>query len=761
MIKQSGNLNNAVLLRQKAEEHLSQRKRQTNKTVSEADMLKLIHELEVHQIELEMQNDELLLANHRANEATQKYEELYDFAPAGYFTLSRQGKIVEMNLRCTLMLGRERSKLINSRFDSFIKDESRGVFVTFLEELFQDKKVAICDVSLSCNDGNCLHVHLTGITSVNEEHCRITVIDITDRKKAEDDLRKNLAKFKVLIDTFPIGITISDPAGNIVETNEKALELLGLTRDEHLKRMIKGKEWKIIRTDGTIFPPDEYPSVRALQENRIVENVEMGLIKSGEEVTWINVTAAPIPIEEYGVLIAYNDITRRRRLESNLLENEERLRLALKATNDVVWDWDIINDSQHWNEAGRKVFGWTEIVENTVNAAWWLERIHPDDRQRVEYRFYAVVQNTTDIRWQDEYRFKRSDGTYAEVLDRGYVMRDNAGKAIRMIGAMLDITERKKAEQDLSDAKEKIEESERLFKSLINNAPDGVVIIDEGGKFKYASPNAARLFGYDENEVLGHSGDEFTHPDDLPLIYKTFEAIINNPAQRLKAEYRFKRGNGDYRWIETTFSNLLADNAINGFILNFTDVTERKQILEDIVIAKEKAEESEARFRKLMEGIDTVAVQGYGPDGITRFWNKASEKLYGYTQQEAIGRNLLDLIIPDEMKDEVTKAIHKMTETGEPIPSGELMLKHKEGTLVPVISHHAVVRVPGLAPELFCLDIDITERKKAEEALLEKIKDLELFSKLTVGREVTMVELKNEVNILLNRLGEENKYNIV
>jgi two-component system, cell cycle sensor histidine kinase and response regulator CckA len=76
-----------------------------------------------------------------------------------------------------------------------------------------------------------------------------------------------------------------------------------------------------------------------------------------------------------------------------------------------------------------------------------------------------------------------------------------------------------------------------------------------------------------------------------------------------------------------------------------------------------------------------------------------------YTQQEAIGRNLLDLIIPNEMKDDVTKAILEMAETGEPIPSGELVLKHKDGSPVPVISHHAIVRVPGHAQELFCLDV--------------------------------------------------------
>ena len=137
------------------------------------------------------------------------------------------------------------------------------------------------------------------------------------------------------------------------------------------------------------------------------------------------------------------------------------------------------------------------------------------------------------------------------------------------------------------------------------------------------------------------------------------------------------------------------------------------KLLENLILIKQTTE-SEERFRNLMENVEAVAVQGYGFDGTTQYWNKASERLYGYTQQEAIGRSLLDLIIPPEMRDAVTEEMRKMVETGEPVPSGELLLMHKDGSRVPVISHHTIVRVPGRAQELFCLDIDITELKQAE-----------------------------------------------
>jgi two-component system, cell cycle sensor histidine kinase and response regulator CckA len=147
--------------------------------------------------------------------------------------------------------------------------------------------------------------------------------------------------------------------------------------------------------------------------------------------------------------------------------------------------------------------------------------------------------------------------------------------------------------------------------------------------------------------------------------------------------------------------------------------TSIRNILNRKALAK-KLKESEERFRNLMENIDAVAVQGYRPDGTTQYWNKASERLYGYKQQEAIGCNRLDLIIPSEMKDDVSKAIREMAESGQPISSGELLLMHKDGSRVPVISHHAIVRSPGREQEFFCLDIDIAERKRIERELFFK-----------------------------------------
>jgi PAS domain S-box-containing protein len=131
---------------------------------------------------------------------------------------------------------------------------------------------------------------------------------------------------------------------------------------------------------------------------------------------------------------------------------------------------------------------------------------------------------------------------------------------------------------------------------------------------------------------------------------------------------------------------------------------------------------SEARFRTLLARVPGVAVQGYAPDGTVRYWNTASERLYGYAAVEALGRSLYDLILPPGARTKVEAAVRRMVETGEPEPPGEHLLRHKDGSEVPVFSSHAVVREPGGAPELFSMDIDLTGRlqEEAERMALER-----------------------------------------
>jgi two-component system CheB/CheR fusion protein len=130
--------------------------------------------------------------------------------------------------------------------------------------------------------------------------------NITSRVEMENALRLSLEKYRVLFDSFPLGITIADRDGRILESNHEAERILGLKKEKQTSLAIDGSEWQIIRTDGSLMPADEYASVRALKEKRLVENVEMGIVKKKGEVAWITVTA--VPLGDYGVVIAYREI---------------------------------------------------------------------------------------------------------------------------------------------------------------------------------------------------------------------------------------------------------------------------------------------------------------------------------------------------------------------------------------------------------------------------------------------------------------------
>src|SRR3972149_965207 len=166
------------------------------------------------------------------------------------------------------------------------------------------------------------------------------------------------------------------------------------------------------------------------------------------------------------VLVVSRDVTERKQAEDALRESEARYRLAARATNDVIWEWDPKTNELMWSENAQSIFGYIP-EEIKAEAAWWDEHIHPEDHERVVNDINAFRESGGRI-WADEYRFLRRDGSIAYIVDRACVERDADGKPLRMIGAMSDITERKRAEEALR-------ESESRYRSLFENMLEGYV----------------------------------------------------------------------------------------------------------------------------------------------------------------------------------------------------------------------------------------------------------------------------------------------
>ena len=237
--------------------------------------------------------------------------------------------------------------------------------------------------------------------------------------------------------------------------------------------------------------------------------------------------------------------------------------------------------------------------------------------------------------------------------------------------------------------------------------PDVLLVLDAQGRYvEVLSPNdsalvasAPVLVGQRLHDVLPtEQAERF-----MALIRDTLQS-----GQTHSVEYEMQTLSG-LRQFEGRTQPLgvqVGDQAAVVFLAR--DITKRKQ-------AESALRESELRFRSLLRNIPSISVQGYLQDGTTSYWNQASEQLYGYTAEEAIGSNLLDLIIPPPMRNDVRAHMQHMFATGEVIPAGELQLQRKDGTPVHVFSSHAYIQVPGHPPEMFCIDIDISGRKAAED----------------------------------------------
>ncbi|MDB5297380.1 MAG: sensor hybrid histidine kinase [Phycisphaerales bacterium] len=200
--------------------------------------------------------------------------------------------------------------------------------------------------------------------------------------------------------------------------------------------------------------PDDRASTRAAIEASIAGRASYDIdyrtvAPDGRETKWVRAMGRGFygpggePVRFDGITI---DVTARKLAELALRESEERYRLATRATDNAVWDWDLRTDEIRWNEAVIHLFGYQpDQVEPT--GAWWVAHVHPEDRARVTAGIHAVIDDPARDQWQDEYRFVVAGGGTADVFDRGYVLRDAAGRGLRMLGAMQDLTARRRVER--------------------------------------------------------------------------------------------------------------------------------------------------------------------------------------------------------------------------------------------------------------------------------------------------------------------------
>jgi PAS domain S-box-containing protein len=256
----------------------------------------------------------------------------------------------------------------------------------------------------------------------------------------------------------------------------------------------------------------------------------------------------------------------RKRADAALRESERRFQLIGRATEEVIWDWDLSTQRMHVSDAITRKYGY---AVSTITREWWNERIHPSDRGHVE-KYLKDVLSRGDQVWVDEYRFLKADGTWANVLDRGFVVREGAEKPGRMVGSMIDLTSQKASEDALR-------QSELRFRALIEQSPDLVVVVRDD-RLIYVNPTLVRTLGYDAvDELAGAPLSGLFSADDVDAMREASAQVMTSGMPSTLPELRVKRRDGKPLWVELALQRVVFDGA-PALLATARDLTERRAL---------------------------------------------------------------------------------------------------------------------------------------------------------------------------------------
>lgn len=339
-----------------------------------------------------------------------------------------------------------------------------------------------------------------------------------------------------------------------------------------------------------------------------------------EAKIWLEVTAVKMMD---GIVATFSDVTQKKHAEDRLKKNyvelvatkdnlkklnseleskvaertqllsvsEERFRLVARATNDALWDWDLVNNKIWFSDAFYLKFSYEESQK--FNHQMWLSKIHPDERKEVEKSIHHIF-NTGQKQWNREYRFERADGTYANILDRAYVIQDEYGTPYRMLGSMLDLTELKRAEQEIEN-----NIAQRRF--LAESMPLIVWTSDAEGKVNFVNSQFETYTGISQANALQDGWKKALHPDDLHRIEIIWgESIVHK--SDFQTELRLRLANGTYRW------NILRakvrkddDGNVINWVTTTIDIHEQKQLHE---VLEHKVKERTQELLKINNALE-------------------------------------------------------------------------------------------------------------------------------------------------------------
>lgn len=372
------------------------------------------------------------------------YRVMIENALDAFFLTKPDGTILDANAAACSMFGYslDEFKIVGRK--GIIDPASPGL-ASFLEERKQKGKIT-CELIGVKKSGQKFPIWVSSVIFKEEgqDEKTFTIIhDITERKRKEQELLTSEANMRMILDNTDELFIIIDKDLNIINfnkaTEEKSKQLLGVPFQ-------KGKS--ILES----AQPERIPLLKQLYAEVLQGAVRRSIVEippiHNNSKVVVDIRYGPIYSngEIIGVVINVRDVTETKIKEEELLRTNERFFYAAKATNDAIWDWDIqCNKVFRVGDGLRNIFGYDKD-EAAKDDDFWINRVHPDDLRSMISKREQILNHTDELYWEDEYRFKKADGAYAYVFDKGYIIRDEKGTPIRMIGTTQDISQQKETE---------------------------------------------------------------------------------------------------------------------------------------------------------------------------------------------------------------------------------------------------------------------------------------------------------------------------